>query len=143
MYEDISMAEKLSAILQIKKLREEQEKLMETAKAEALAKVNEGIEELNILGFNYELVEPGAAKAPRKAGTRKTIDHTPKGACPICTWATTPPHDKRSHRAQAVKKPFTDEELKKLNMVKVAAPVAPTPTPHKPEPEKPKGQAFM
>ena len=53
------MAEKLSAILQIKKLREEEAKLVEAAKAEALAKTREGIEELNILGFNYELVGPG------------------------------------------------------------------------------------
>ena len=58
-FEDFTVAEKLSAILQIKKLREEEAKLVEAAKAEALAKTREGIEELNILGFNYELLGPG------------------------------------------------------------------------------------
>jgi hypothetical protein len=93
---------------------------METAKAEALAKTNEGIEELVALGFHYELVEPAQAKAPRKGRVAGKIDHTPKGTCPLCQYATTPPHDKRSHRSQVEKKPFTNAELKKLNMVKVA-----------------------
>ena len=115
------MAEKLSAILQIKKLREEEAKLVEAAKAEALAKTREGIEELNILGFNYELTELGQVKGPRKAATtRKTIDHSPKGTCPICQYATNPPHDKRSHRAQTRKKPFTDAELTERRMKVVA-----------------------
>jgi len=110
------VAEKLSAILQIKKLREEEAKLVEAAKAEALAKTREGIEELNILGFNYQLVGPGQVKGPRKTGTHKAIDHSPKGTCPICQYATTPPHDKRSHRAQTKKKPFTDAELEQRSM---------------------------
>jgi len=115
-FEDFTVAEKLSAILQIKKLREEEAKLVEAAKAEALAKTREGIEELNILGFNYELVGPGQVKGPRKTGTRKAIDHSPKGTCPICQYATNPPHDKRSHRAQTKKKPFTDAELEQRSM---------------------------
>ncbi len=115
-FEDFTVAEKLSAILQIKKLREEEAKLVEAAKAEALAKTREGIEELNILGFNYELVGPGQVKGPRKTGTRKAIDHSPEGTCPICQYATNPPHDKRSHRAQTKKKPFTDAELEQRSM---------------------------
>jgi hypothetical protein len=111
MFEDMTMAEKISAFLQIKKLREEEAKLLETAKSEALAKTNEGIEELQALGFEYELVEPAQAKAPRKARVAGKIDHTPKGTCPICEFATKPPHDKRSHRSQTKKKPFTDAEL--------------------------------
>jgi hypothetical protein len=118
--EDFTMAEKLSAILQIKKLREEETKLVEAAKAEALAKTREGIEELNILGFNYELTELGQVKEPRKARARKPIEHTPKGTCPICGYATNPAHDKRSHRMQTRKKPFTDTELEQKGMKIVA-----------------------
>ena len=111
MIEGFTVAEKLSAILQIKKLHEEETKLVEAAKAEALAKTQEGIEELNILGFNYELTELGQVKGPRKARARKAINHSPKGTCPICGYATNPPHDQRSHRSQTRKKPFTDAEL--------------------------------
>ena len=109
--EAFTVAKEPTTIEKIKKLREEEAKLVETAKAEALAKTTEGIEELKALGFDYELTEPTQTKAPRKAGTRKAIDHTPKGTCPICEYATNPPHDKRSHRAQTRKKPFTDAEL--------------------------------
>lgn len=139
MFEDMTMAEKLSAIAQIRKLREEEAKLVETAKAEALAKTHEGIEELNALGFQYELTdmaivaEPIKTRKARSAGPRGPIDHTPKGTCTLCLYATEPAHDRRSHRSQEIKKPFTNDELKKLNFVKVAAPIK------QPEPEKPKG----
>ena len=123
-FEGFTMAEKQTALQQIKKLDEERAKLLEAAKADALAKAEEAISELTALGFDYELVEPGYAgtKKPRTAratGTRKTIDHTPRGTCPICEYATDPPHDKRSHRAQTRKKPFTDPELEQRSMKRV------------------------
>ena len=139
------MSKEPSAIEKIRKLREEEAKLVETAKAEALAKTKEGIEELNALGFSYELTEPGAAKAPRKPGTKKAIDHSPKdAACPICNFSTDKPHDRRSHKKQVEKRPFTDAELASMGMKKVVASVAPKVEPPKPpEPEKSKTQAFM
>jgi hypothetical protein len=120
-FEDFTMAEKQTALQQIKKLDEERAKLLKNAKADALARAEEAIKELIGLGFEYELTEYGTkAKAkPRKAGARKAIDHTPKGMCPICEYATNPPHDKRSHRAQAKKKPFTDAELEQRSMERV------------------------
>lgn len=120
---EFQMAKDPTTIEKIKKLREEEANLVETAKAEALAKTNEGIDELIALGFQYELVEPSfpTTKAARKARGTGKVDHTPKGTCPLCQFATTPPHDKRSHRSQVEKKPFTDAELKTLNMVKAAA----------------------
>jgi hypothetical protein len=116
--EDFTMAEKQTALQQIKKLDEERAKLLESAKADALARAEEAINELIGLGFEYELIEYSAKEKakPRKAGARKAIDHTPKGTCPICEYATNPPHDKRSHRAQAKKKPFTDAELEQRSM---------------------------
>jgi len=120
-FEVPTMAEKLSAIAQIKKLWEEEAKLVEAAKAEALAKTNEGVAELEALGFKYELCELHDDLSIKLKAPRKAIDHTPKGTCPLCQYATMPPHDKRSHRSQIEKKPFTDDDLKKLNMVKVAA----------------------
>jgi hypothetical protein len=120
-FEDFTVAkepEKQSALQQIKKLDEERAKLLESAKGDALARAEEAINELISLGFEYELIEYGAKEKtkPRKVGARKPIDHTPKGMCPICEYATNPPHDKRSHRAQTKKKPFTDAELEQRSM---------------------------
>ncbi len=124
-FEDFTVAkepEKQSALQQIKKLDEERAKLLESAKNDALTRAEEAISELIALGFEYELTEYGAKEKakPRKAGARKPIDHTPKGICPICEYATNPPHDKRSHRAQTRKKPFTDAELAERGMKIVA-----------------------
>jgi hypothetical protein len=121
--EKLEKPEKLTILQQIKKLDEERAKLLESAKNEALAKATEAVEELKALGFSYELAEPapGKTRAPRAARgtTRKVIDHTPQGSCPICQYATTPPHDRRSHRSQTEKRPFTNEELKNLDFVRV------------------------
>ncbi len=119
---EMMMVEKLTTLQQIKKLDEERAKLLESAKADALARAEEAINELTALGFDYELVEPTRKTAPRKTTTaRKSApDHHPKGTCPICDYATKPPHDKRSHRTQTRKKAFTDAELAERNLVIVA-----------------------
>ena len=62
------MAENLSIVQQIKALDEQRSKLLETAKAEALAKANEAVEDLNAMGFKYALTEVAAL-----ADTSKTI----------------------------------------------------------------------
>src|SRR5205807_7003294 len=118
-FEDFIMAEKQTLIQQIKKLDEERAKLLERAKADALARAEEAINELTALGFDYELTEP-ARETARKARTVRNglvPDHHPKGTCPICEYATKPPHDKRSHRSQARKKPCMDAELAERNLV--------------------------
>ena len=105
--------EKQSALQQIKKLDEERAKLLESAKNEALTRAEEAINELIALGFEYEIVEParGTARKTRTARKASAPDHSPKGTCPVCEYATIiPPHDKRSHRSQTKKKPFTDAE---------------------------------
>jgi hypothetical protein len=108
----------LSALQQIKKLDEERAKLLESAKADALTKATEAIEELNALGFDYEIVAPAQEPARKTRTARKASapNHHPKGTCPICEYATNPPHDKQSHRAQARKKPSTDAELEQRSM---------------------------
>jgi DNA repair exonuclease SbcCD ATPase subunit len=121
-FEDFIMPEKQTALQQIKKLDEERAKLLESAKTDALTRAEEAIKELTELGFDYELVEP-ARETTRKSRTARKAsapDHHPKGTCPICEYATKPPHDKRSHRAQTRKKPFTDAELAERNLVIVA-----------------------
>jgi hypothetical protein len=40
------------------------------------------------------------------------------GACPICQFQTTPPHDGRTHRSQKKKSPFSAAELKEKGLVK-------------------------
>lgn len=56
----------------LKKLDAEREKLIADAKATLLKKAEEAVEELNSLGFQYELSERGAKRttAPRAGGTR-------------------------------------------------------------------------
>jgi hypothetical protein len=115
---ELIMAEKQTALQQIKKLDEERAKLLESAKNDALARAEEAVNELTALGFDYELAEHAQATARKTRTARKgsAPDHHPKGTCPICEYATNPPHDKRSHRSQTRKKPFTDAELDQRSM---------------------------
>ena len=120
-FEDFTMPEKQTALQQIKKLDEERTKILEGAKADALARAEEAINELTALGFAYELVEPARAttRKTRTAPNGSASDHRPKGTCPICEYATKPPHDKRSHRSQQKKRPFTADELHQRSLVRV------------------------
>src|ERR1700730_18355555 len=121
-FEDFTMPEKQTALQQIKKLDEERAKLLESAKADALARAEEAINELTALGFDYELVEPTRETAPRKTRTARkgsAPDHHPKGTCPICEYVTKPPHDKRSHKSQQKKRPFTADELHQRSLARV------------------------
>ena len=72
-FEDFIMPEKQTALQQIKKLDEERTKLLESAKAAALARAEEAINELTALGFDYELVEPARATARKTRTARKAI----------------------------------------------------------------------
>lgn len=102
---------------QLKELDRQREKLIESAKSAALKKANDAVAELNELGFNYRLAE-GPARASgdgARKGTRTVKDE----ACPICNFKTTPPHDRRAHRTQEPKKPFTDAELKERGYARV------------------------
>jgi hypothetical protein len=121
-FEDFTVAKEPTTIEKIKKLDDERAKLLESAKADALARAEEAINELTALGFEYELVETARATArkPRTARKASGPDHHPKGTCPICEFATNPPHDKRSHKSQTKKKPFTDAELAEKGMKMVA-----------------------
>jgi hypothetical protein len=120
-FEDVTMAEKQTALQQIKKLDEERGKILEGAKKEALARAEEAINELTALGFDYELVEPARATARKTRSARKASapNHHPRGTCPICEYATKPPHDKRSHKSQQKKRPFTADELHQRSFVRV------------------------
>src|ERR1700732_1272293 len=93
-FEDFTMPEKQTALQQIKKLEEERAKLLENAKADALARAEEAIIELTALGFDYELAEPARETARKTRSVRKALvpNHHPKATCPICEYATKPPH---------------------------------------------------
>ena len=104
------MAEK-SAILRIKELDAERANILAQAKEEALVKANQAIEELNALGFSYQLTN-GAQKVKGKIA-KEGAKITKDAPCPICEFQTSPPHDGRTHRNQGKKKkPFTPDELK-------------------------------
>ena len=51
-FEDFIVAEKPTTLQQLKKLDEERTKLLEGAKADALARAEEAINELTALGFD-------------------------------------------------------------------------------------------
>jgi hypothetical protein len=102
-----------NVVQRIKQLDQERSQLIATAKKEALAKAQEAISDLTALGFSYHLIEGHRPTTSRGA-------HQPKNApCPVCQFATTPPHDARKHRGQGKrKKPFTPAELKEFGLYK-------------------------
>ena len=104
---------------QIKKLDEQKSKLLDDARQEALRDANAAVAVLNELGFTYKLVEGGRSNstAPSSRTGTRTVKDMP---CPICGFKTNPPHDKRSHRIQDPKKPYTDAELKAKGLSKVS-----------------------
>ena len=99
-----------SLLDRLKKLDDERSKLIEGAKSEAMTKAKEAIDELNSLGFHYRLTDmaqPARVKSPG-ASTRQMKNEP----CPICHFLTNPPHDRRAHRMQKTKAPFSAAELK-------------------------------
>jgi hypothetical protein len=102
------------------KLAESRAKLLADAKNELLARGQQIVVELGNLGFSYKIspTTPGPSKSPKKdAG--KTLQHKPKGPCPICLFATDPPHDGRTHRRLPEKKAFTAAELQERSLVRI------------------------
>ena len=114
------MSQEPSVLDQLKALDEHRAKLLESAKNAALEKANQAIEELNALGFHYRLAEePALARLLRAKTEGETPTRKPKDAdCPICNFRTNPPHDRRSHRSQQRKKPFTPKELEERGLVR-------------------------
>jgi hypothetical protein len=107
-----------SAIERIKELDAERARLFEQAKEEALQKATAAITDLIALGLDYQLVS-GASKLAKTGPTE--ILGTPKDApCAICEFLTIPPHDRRTHRNQKKKAPFSAAELKEKGLVKVS-----------------------
>lgn len=104
-----------SALDQLKKIDEQRSKVLDNAKAEGLAKVQEALDDLNKLGFSYSLHENGRGRGARR-GLRQKND----GPCPICNFKTSPPHDGRRHRAQGGRKQaFSNSELSSMGYAKV------------------------
>ena len=107
-----------SVIEKIKALREQESKLLESAKSELLEQGHKVVQELAELGFSFRLVEESApARAPAKtSGQKREQKDAP---CPICNFKTSPLHDGRAHRSQEPKKPFTAAELSERGLKRV------------------------
>ena len=119
----MAASDKKSVLEQIRTLKDQEAKLVDGAKAEALAKATEAIAELQELGFHYRLVEGlGEPAKGQKAKAKATgIKGEQKDApCVICGFKTSPLHDGRAHRSQDPKKPFTARELSERGLAKVA-----------------------
>ena len=113
----------MSIFEKLKILDEQRSKLLEGAKSEALELARKAVATLKELGFHYSLVE--GAPAPSTRPPRATKAETqPKRqqrdiACPICGFKTSPLHDRRAHRSQEPKKPFTTAELAEKGLKQV------------------------
>jgi hypothetical protein len=112
-----------SAVDEINELKAQLKSKTEQVKSEALERAKEAISVLRDLGIDDDTIlkELGfrgrsAPKAPKAKDSRTGPKDEP---CPICTFRTDPPHDGRSHRGQAKKKPFTAEELEEKGLTKV------------------------
>jgi hypothetical protein len=109
-----------SAIEEIKELKAELESKTAQAKADALDRASEAIGFLRELGMDNDTILKdlgfrGRAKAQESREARPPKDEP----CPICHFRTDPPHDGRSHRGQAKKRPLTAEELEKKGLTRV------------------------
>ena len=83
------VAEKVSAVQQLKALDEQRAKILETAKTDALAKANEAVEELNALGFKYALTD--LTPKPKAKATTTGNKREPSGnECGYCHFKTIP-----------------------------------------------------
>jgi len=115
----------VSALKELERLENTRLKLLVKAKKEALTIANKAVADLNSLGENYALVNEskekniGSISSSNLRKRNKTVPpksrkgtRTPKDApCPICLFQTKPPHDRRSHRMQSIKKAFSKKEL--------------------------------
>jgi hypothetical protein len=107
----VEKVDDLTPVQRLAKLDAERQELFDALKADALQNATEAVNDLNLLGLHFMLVEEGEKTNGSTKGTPSDA------ACPICTFKTMPPHDKRSHKKSPG--PFTDEELKQRNLVKV------------------------
>lgn len=115
-----------STLEQLKQLDLEQEKLVSArtkllneAKAELLERGRVVVEELGSLGFAYTLtVKTPPPQKKSELDGRSGPRATPQGSCLICEFETKPAHDRRSHRHQEPKAPFSPEELKQKKLVR-------------------------
>jgi hypothetical protein len=113
---------KMTVLEQLKKLDEQRTKLIEDAKAAAMKKVQEGIDDLTAIGFLCKLVEiKDEEPSARKRGAREGAGQVdPNKPCSVCNFLTSPNHDARKHRAQGDnKKPFTAKDLEQFGLKKV------------------------
>jgi hypothetical protein len=109
-----------SAIEEIKELKARLESMAEHAKAEALAAANEAIGVLRDLGIDNDAILKELGFRGQAKDQESRVKRPPKDEpCPVCNFKTDPPHNGRSHRGQAKKWPFTDEELEEKGLTKV------------------------
>jgi single-stranded DNA-specific DHH superfamily exonuclease len=106
------------ALEELKKLDQQRQKLIENAKQEAMKKAQAAVDELNSLGFNFELKERKSRNGSSRSGTRAVKDKP----CPICRFKTDPPHDRRRHskHKSAKNRAFTNEELQEMGLRRVS-----------------------
>jgi hypothetical protein len=113
-----------SVIDEIKELRAMIESKTGHAKTEALETARDAINFLRELGIDNDTILKDLGfrariKTPKEKA--KSNEKTVPGdePCPICHFQTDPPHNGRSHRGQAKKRPFTPEELEEKELTKL------------------------
>ena len=109
-----------SLLERLRRLNEERDQLLTGARSELLLKINQGIDELNRLGYSYRLTgehddspqgnslffekqETVISDKKRQKREKKDLP------CSVCGFKTDPLHDGRAHRNHPAV--FTDDEL--------------------------------
>lgn len=121
---DVAQSESsLTAAQRLAELDQQRASILDSAKQEALTAAKAAVASLNELGFRYTLT----AQTQRRLGSsssRVAKHRSPSGECPICNFATEPPHDGRAHRSQKEKRPFDDAELSALDLARATEELA-------------------
>jgi hypothetical protein len=109
-----------SVIEEIKELKAQLESKTEQAKTEALNKGSEAIGFLREIGLDNDAILKELGFRGREKERKSKEAMPPKGEpCPICSFRTDPSHDRRAHRGQTEKAPFTTKELEEKGLTKV------------------------
>ncbi|MCH9808436.1 MAG: hypothetical protein K0U74_11940 [Alphaproteobacteria bacterium] len=108
----------MSDIEKIRELEASKQALVTELHDATIAEINDGLELLEELGFNYTLATDQKKSAKKRKPSQKT--------CPVCKFATTPPHDRRHHRTQDEPAPFSQEELAAKSFTRVSDPQSTT-----------------
>jgi len=108
---------------ELAQLEERRQELIAQLRSDAENTLKQALDDFNKLdlGVAYELrardrVREKGRVQKRVVAKKGSSAGNPDRLCPICGFATIPPHDGRAHRSQSPKRPFSAGELTERGM---------------------------